>query len=128
MRILLDTHSFWWAVRAPDRLSEWGRTALLDESNEICVSVVNWWELVLKRGRGDTTFPSSDPFLPEVTRRPGVKSVLEIRPRHVLEVEKLPMLHRDPFDRMLIAQARCEGLTLMTVDAHVREYPVTTVW
>ena len=128
MRILLDTHSFWWALRDPDRLSEWGRTALLDESNEICVSVVNWWELVLKRGKGKMTFPSSDPFLPEMTRRLGVESVLEIRARHVLEVEKLPMLHRDPFDRILVAQARCERLALMTRDAKLRVYPVTCVW
>ena len=128
MRILLDTHAFWWAATAPERLSEWGRTALLDESNEICISVVSWWELVLKRGRRNLEFPSPDPFLSEETRRIGVESVLEVRASHVLEVDRLPMLHRDPFDRMLIAQARIERLTLMTMDRQVRGYPVTCVW
>jgi PIN domain nuclease of toxin-antitoxin system len=128
VKILLDTHALWWAVTAPERLSEWGRGALLDESNEICVSVVSWWELVVKRGRGGLEFPEPDRFLPEVTRGLGVESVTEIRARHVLEVEKLPLLHRDPFDRMLVAQARMERMKLMTMDAQVRAYPVEWVW
>lgn len=128
MRLLLDTHAFWWAVTAPERLSQWGRAALLDESNEIHVSAVNWWELVVKRGRGNLDFPSPELFLPEVTRRIGVKNVLEIRAPHVLEADRLPAVHRDPFDRMLVAQARIERMTLLTSDARVREYPVDCVW
>jgi PIN domain nuclease of toxin-antitoxin system len=73
-------------------------------------------------------FPEPDRFLPEVTRGLGVESVTEIRARHVLEVEKLPLLHRDPFDRMLVAQARMERMKLMTMDAQVRAYPVEWVW
>ena len=74
------------------------------------------------------TFPRADPFLPEMTTRLGVESVLEIRARHGLEVEKLPMLHGDPFDRMLVAQARCVRLALTPRDAKVRMCPVTCVW
>lgn len=82
----------------------------------------------MKRGRGDLDFPSPDTFLPDATRGIGVESVLEVRARHVLEVDNLPQLHRDPFDRMLVGQARVERLTLMTLDAQVRQYPVTTNW
>ncbi len=128
MKVLLDTHAFWWAISEPERLSKEGRAALLDESNEIFVSVVSWWELMIKRGRGNIQFPSPDSFLPEKTRSIGVESVMEVRARHVLELDRLPVIHRDPFDRMLVAQARAEGLTLLTIDAQLRKYPVSCIW
>jgi PIN domain nuclease of toxin-antitoxin system len=109
-------------------LSEWGREALLDEANEIHLSVANWWELIVKRGRADLDFPGEDSFLPEAARRLGVERVIEIGPRHVLELARLPPLHRDPFDRILVAQARAEKLVLMTKDAQVKAYPVRCVW
>ena len=128
MRLLLDTHAFWWAVTAPEKLSKLGRKALLDESNEIHVSAVSWWELMVKRGRGNLEFPTPYTFLPEAARQIGCGSVLEVRARHVLELDALPALHRDPFDRMLVAQARIEKMTIMTKDALVRAYPVESIW
>lgn len=115
MRLLLDTHIFlWWRADAPE-LPARAREAILDETNDVYVSTAVAWEIAIKRGLGKLDFEgrvadavAEEGFLP-----------LPLELAHADEVTRLPDLHRDPFDRMLIAQARVESLTLVTSDPRI---------
>ena len=121
MRLLLDTHILIWAMQQPERLSPDARAALADRQNEILVSAASVWEIAIKVGAGRLSFPVSD--IDAMLAEMGF-GVVEVAPRHAVELLALPLLHRDPFDRMLIAQARAEGLTLVSDDAAIRSYDV----
>jgi PIN domain nuclease of toxin-antitoxin system len=119
VRLLLDTHIFlWWRADAPD-LPTVARTAMLDPANEVYVSGAVAWEIAIKSGLGKLDFEGrvADAVLEE-----GFVS-LPIQLAHADEVRRLPDLHRDPFDRLLLAQARIESLTLVTADPQLRRYP-----
>lgn len=124
MRLLLDTHVALWAVDRPERLPAAIRGRLVDTASEIFVSVVSLWEIALKhalaRGRaGDIGFTAADAhgrFIEAGCR------MLELAPAHVEQVELLPSRHRDPFDRMLVAQALSEPMRLITHDPAVAAY------
>jgi PIN domain nuclease of toxin-antitoxin system len=127
VRLLLDTHVWLWLALDPDRVSADVRAQIGRVDTELYVSVASLWEVVIKTGLGKLHLP--DPveiFWQHQTRDSGIAS-LAIRPEHVLDVAALPDVHRDPFDRILLAQARIEGLTLVTADLKVRAYPVTTL-
>lgn len=122
---LLDTSTLLWALGEPERVST--RARRLVEKGENMVSVASYWEIVIKTRKGLLSI--SD--LPTWWRRAidlTTGRVLNIRATHITALAALPMLHKDPFDRILIAQAKAEGLTLVTNDASVREYPIETVW
>ncbi|MBB3192508.1 type II toxin-antitoxin system VapC family toxin [Halomonas cerina] len=122
MILLLDTHLLLWAASHPERLSETARARLLDESNELWFSSASIWEITIKAGLGREDF-RVDPYL---LRRGLVDNgyvELPITSGHALAVHHLPPIHRDPFDRMLIAQAESEGILLLTADATVARYP-----
>jgi PIN domain nuclease of toxin-antitoxin system len=125
LRLLLDTHAFVWSqlerVRLPARL----RATLIDPAHIVFISAVSIWEAVIKSGVGKLSLP-----LDRVTAiiDDAGFSELPVSFAHALEVRHLPLLHRDPFDRLLIAQARHERLTLVTRDADIRRYPVDTLW
>ncbi|MDX1980835.1 MAG: type II toxin-antitoxin system VapC family toxin [Bryobacteraceae bacterium] len=122
---LLDTHTLVWGVAAPEKLPPRVREILAE--GEVKASVVSYWELILKKGR-----PSSlvlDPLLwweRYVTRH--AVEVLPIRVMHVDRLNELAERHRDPFDRMLVAQAMAEGLTLASKDKTLAHYGVPLVW
>ena len=121
MKLLLDTHILLWAAGQPDKLSELARKMLLDNRNTLFFSAANIWEIVIKKGIGRDDFKVD----PERMRKMLVLNdytELAITAEHVLRLSALPSLHKDPFDRMLIAQARSEGMLLMTVDSAVIEY------
>lgn len=121
--VLLDTHVLLWAVEDPKRLARPVR--LLIEEGQYTVSVATLWELVNKKGK--RAAPVKDPAAwwdRYVVRQHT--AVLPIRPAHILYLDRLPLLHRDPFDRALIAQAAVEDLTLVTADAQVRAYEIRT--
>jgi PIN domain nuclease of toxin-antitoxin system len=121
MKLLLDTHILLWAAGQPDKLSELARKMLLDNRNTLFFSAANIWEIVIKKGIGRDDFKVD----PERMRKMLVLNdykELAITAEHVLRVSALPSLHKDPFDRMLIAQARSEGMLLMTVDSAVIAY------
>lgn len=122
MKLLLDTHLVLWAAGAPERLSPATRRLLGDEGNELAVSVVSFWEIVIKRGLGRKDF-EVDPGRLRRGLRDNGWTELPLTSDHALAVDRLPSLHRDPFDRMLIAQADFEGITLLTADAQVACYP-----
>ena len=121
MKLLLDTHILLWAAGQPEKLPESGRKMLLDNRNTLFFSAANIWEIVIKKGNGRDDFKVD----PERMRKMLVLNdykELAITTEHVLRVSALPPLHKDPFDRILIAQARSEGMLLMTVDAAVIDY------
>ena len=126
MRLLLDTHAALWAVSEPDALSATARNAILG-AEEIRLSVVSPWELVIKSALGKLVLHRTvDDICRELEREFAAQS-LAVTLAHVLEVGRLPPHHGDPFDRLLIAQARVEGLTMVTRDHVFAEYGVAVV-
>ncbi len=122
---LLDTHVLLWANTAPELLSAKAREVI--QSRQIQVSVVSFWELLLKKGKKDA--PVLDPvrwWERYVTL--AMVEVLPIRVHHVARLDLLPELHRDPFDRMLISQAQSEALSIVTMDEAIMRYDVKSVW
>jgi PIN domain nuclease of toxin-antitoxin system len=118
VRLLLDTHVFlWWRADAPE-LPASARLAMLDTSNEVLVSAVVAWEITIKRALGKLDFEGR---VADAVAEEGFAS-LPIELRHADELTRLPAHHRDPFDRMLVAQARIESLTLVSVDPAFRDY------
>lgn len=121
MTYLLDTHLLLWVTGAQDRLSSQARTLLSDLAAAPVFSTASIWEVVIKKALGRKDFSVEPSRLRDDLMENGYDE-LEVRSEHVLEVAALPLIHRDPFDRMLIAQARVEGITLLTGDANVVRY------
>ena len=125
MRVLLDTHAAIWAVAEPDRLSAEERTLLADERTEVAVSVASLWEIAIKYALDQRTGRGIIPFGAATAKTHFGEAgfqLLEIAAEHVIEVERLPLLHGDPFDRLIVAQARIEPLRLISHDSRVRAY------
>ena len=128
MRLLVDTHVFlWWITDAP-KMSELAREAIKNPENEILLSPVCGWEIAIKAalGRLDLPAPPTE-FIPDQLQKNGF-GVLPISMHHALEVSLVPPHHQDPFDRLLIAQARSEGIPLISGDAAFRAYDVDVLW
>lgn len=124
MRLLLDTHVLvWWRDDSP-HLSERAKAEITDSINEILVSTATLWEIVIKRALGKLVFPED---LEDVLQEESF-GLIPISFQHLRRVELLPKLHRDPFDRMLIAQALTEGAPLVTNDHVLLAYGVPTLW
>jgi PIN domain nuclease of toxin-antitoxin system len=123
MRYLLDSHSFLWAIFAPERLSEPAREAIVRPENEVFVSVVSFWEITLKYGLGKLVMPRTEPEdLPGVARQMGL-SILDLGATESSSFHKLPRFaHRDPFDRLLIWQAIQRKLVLISKDRELKIY------
>ena len=121
MRLLLDTHTLLWTLVAPDRLSKNAAQAITAEESEVFVSIVSPWEMAIAKARGRMDPPNNLEAQFETRRF----VLLPVSLRHTHVVETLPHHHRDPFDRMLVAQAQVEGLTIVTVDRLLRRYPVS---
>ena len=124
MRLLLDTHIFLWYIASDPRLSIETRSVVDDIKNEVYLSVASVWEAVVKNALGKLPFPSPpSEYLPLQRNAHGIFS-LPIDEGVMPYLACLPALHRDPFDRVIVAQALQYGLTIVTVDADVRCYPV----
>jgi len=125
--VLLDTHVFVWALADQRRVLSAAWPVLRDPRLPLFLSVASAWELAIKSARGKLTLPGGvQAFVAEGCRRTGVR-VLGVDLAHVAEIERLTMLHRDPFDRMLVAQARVEGLALLSFDGAMDRYDVERV-
>lgn len=122
MKLLLDTHLLLWAAGQPERLSRDARALVEAPENELFFSAASLWEVVIKRGLGRDDF-KADPRLLRRGLLDNGYSELPIGSEHVVAVENLPAIHKDPFDRILVAQAIVEGITLLTADATVAQYP-----
>ena len=128
MRILLDTHAFVWWVTDSEELSRRARRLIGDGANEIFFSVASAWEIAIKSRLRRARLPEdAEHFVSEQLEQNGFQ-VLPIRLHHALGVARLPDLHRDPFDRLLVAQARSEELALLSRDRRLAEYSVRVVW
>ena len=128
MKLLLDTVTFLDAVLQPEDLSPRAKALLLDPENERYFSIVSSWEIAIKYSLGRLALPS-DPshFIPE-HRTKLAAEVLPIDEESVLHVTRLPPLHRDPFDRILICQALVHAMVFVTPDVRISKYPVRTAW
>ncbi len=123
MRLLLDSHVLLWSLMDVSRLGMLAREAITSPGNEVFVSAVSLWELALKREKGKLTAPDD---LTTIVEQIGF-TPLPLSLFHAEQAATLPMHHKDPIDRMLIAQAQAEGLVLITGDAHILQYPIRTM-
>ena len=126
MKLLLDTQILLWVALHPEFLPEKAKLLITDEKNELCFSVVSLWEVAIKNSLNRADF-KVDPG----TLRKGLLDreyqEFSITGAHAVAVGGLPMLHKDPFDRLLIAQAKAEGISLVTCDATIAEYPAPVI-
>jgi len=122
MKLLLDTHLLLWAAGEPQRLSKQARRLIDNPDNELLFSAASLWEVAIKRGLGREDFKVDARLLRRGLLDNGY-SELPIISDHVVATESLPLIHKDPFDRILIAQATVEGVTLLTIDSLVSQYP-----
>jgi PIN domain nuclease of toxin-antitoxin system len=131
VRLLLDTCTFLWLIGQRAALSEKVRDAIADPANDCFLSAASLWEILIKHGGGrleiDSRGASPEGFLIEQREAHGLDP-LPIDEESVAQLPKLPDLHRDPFDRMLVCQAIANGLTLVTSDTTIRRYPVRSLW
>ena len=124
MRLLLDTHLLLWAAGQPKRLSSAARKLLSNDENELMFSAASLWEIAIKRGLGREDFVVDARLLRRGLLDNGYEE-LAIRSEHAVAIDSLPPIHRDSFDRLLVAQATFEGIALLTTDPVVARYPGT---
>ncbi|UNX55364.1 type II toxin-antitoxin system VapC family toxin [Georgenia sp. TF02-10] len=118
---LLDTHLLLWAAAGSPRLPDWTRQVLADSPADVSFSVVSLWEIVIKVRGGGGRLVAEPMLLRDYARAAGMVE-LPVRGEHVLELHQLKPLHKDPFDTLLLAQARSESLELLTVDRQLLAY------
>ena len=123
MNYLLDTHAFLWWLTTPEKIKKKSYDIIQDKSNLIYVSSVSFWDMAIKKSIGKLTLPHN---LLEATTAEGFK-FLPIMPNEALGVSDLPLLHSDPFDRLLIMQAKLHDLVIITSDSKIMEYPVVSI-
>ena len=127
MNILLDTHAIKWFFDGDERLSQSAIDAICHYENDVYVSVASLWEVAIKLSIGKLQVNGGiDKFIEAVYENGFI--LLDVAPEHISTVTKLPFIHRDPFDRMLVAQALIGDMAIITVDPNIKGYNVTTIW
>ena len=128
MRLLLDTATFLWVINDAPELSAQARELFVDPGNEVYLSSASAWEIALKYGLGRLPLPEPpDRFVPAQRKQHGIDP-LQLEEEAALHLTRLPLLHKDPFDRMLVCQAIVDNLVILTPDDLVTQYPVRTIW
>lgn len=120
---LLDTHVLLWWLTTPEKIASTGHQIISNRNNIIYVSSVSFWEMSIKNSLGKLKLPNN---LLALTKTEGFK-ILPLQPEEGLSVANLPNIHQDPFDRVLIAQAKYNNLVLLTRDSKIQEYPIVTI-
>lgn len=124
MRLLLDTHVLLWLMAAPERFSRASESLIVASDNELFLSAASSWEIAIKHGLGRLPLPEAPgDYIPRLMARVGI-TPLPVLHQHALHVATLPLHHRDPFDRLLVAQAQVEDLPIMTADRAFALYDV----
>lgn len=126
MRLLLDTHVLLWVAAGSDRLSAQAQALIEDPNNQLYFSAASLWEISIKNKLGRADFKVELAILRRNLLDHGFEEVT-ISSQHTIAVDALPMIHKDPFDRMLIAQTMTEGVLLMTADSVIASYPVAVI-
>lgn len=128
MRALLDTHTFlWWNMDAP-QLSAVAREFIAAAGNEIFLSAASAWEIAIKAANGRLMLPEPPHQYVADRMRLHRFSALPVELSHALEVYRLPAIHQDPFDRLLIAQSLLDGISILSMDPEIGRYPVDLIW
>jgi PIN domain nuclease of toxin-antitoxin system len=127
VKYLLDTSTFLWAATDPGKLSRKARRLCESQRETLVVSAASVWEIVIKCGTGGLRIADPARSLPDWLTRLGA-CLLSIEAAHAYALHGLPPIHRDPFDRLLVAQAIAEDLPLLTSDERIQQYPVRCVW
>ncbi len=128
MKLLLDTHAFLWLNTDPTRVGEAALAACQDQANSLHLSLASLWEVQIKHQLGKLELTVPWPRMLHTQQQANGLQTLTVSLRHIQGLQQLPMHHRDPFDRMLIAQAQIEDMTLITADAAIANYDVPTLW
>jgi PIN domain nuclease of toxin-antitoxin system len=127
MRLLLDTHVFIWWDSSPENLSAEARRLCQDAGNTLLLSLASVWEMQIKHQLGKLTLNRPLPALVHSQQQSNGVQLLLVQLAHVYALETLPPYHKDPFDRLLIAQTQAEGLTLLSMDPMLRQYPISVL-
>jgi len=128
VRLLLDTHAFLWFILDDPLLSQTARNLLAAPSNEIEISPATYWEIAIKISIGKYSLADPLPVFLEREITANQFHILHLEPRHVAPLTTLPFHHRDPFDRLIIAQAMVEQIPVVSIDAAFDAYPVKRLW
>jgi PIN domain nuclease of toxin-antitoxin system len=128
MRFLLDTHTFLWMDASPDQLSENARASIQDTANELLLSYASIWEMQIKVQLGKLTLAKPLRSLVAEQEQTNRIQLLPITPEHIYFLDQLPAHHRDPFDRLIIAQSFVEQIPILGVDGIFKTYGVAIVW
>lgn len=123
MKILLDTHVLVWALSSPERIKPKVQDLLVDTDNIVFVSIASLWELQIKKSLNKISLP--DDFISQLQEN-GFE-LLDINYKHIAKLDELPLIHRDPFDRMLVAQTIHENLSLVTNDLEIMKYNIKII-
>ena len=124
--ILLDTHAYYWFIMDDPHLPAHVKNRIESE-DVVFVSSVSFWEMTIKSSLGKLELPADIPVMMEACEKMGI-NILPIRASHLGQLLKLPWIHRDPFDRLIISQALDENLSLVTADGNIMKYDVDTFW
>jgi len=128
MKYLLDTHAFLWFVTDDDKLSSNARSIIKNSNNEVYFSAASAWEMSIKVSLGRLTIKEDlEPFIIKQLAENNF-STLSITIFHSIYTSKLPEIHKDPFDRMIVAQSKVENLSLISKDKNIKKYKVPVVW
>ncbi|MGO8752570.1 MAG: type II toxin-antitoxin system VapC family toxin [Thermoguttaceae bacterium] len=128
MRLLLDTHTFLWFILDDPRLSATARSPIEDPANDVEVSPASYWEIAIKISLGKYSLPRPYQEFMELQISTNDFRVLHIEPKHTSLVAVMPFHHRDPFDRLLVAQAIAEGIPIISADVRLDAYGVRRLW
>ena len=126
MKVLIDSHTFLWSTREEHRLSSRARDIMEDSTNQLCLSIATAWELALKLDKL-RLLDQFEVLMSRAINELGM-TILAIEMRHIIQSGRLPYHHRDPFDRILVAQAILEGIPILTGDSRIAQYPVQVLW
>jgi PIN domain nuclease of toxin-antitoxin system len=128
MKALLDTHTFLWVINDPDKLSVRARDICIATTNELYFSAASGWEIAIKVKLGKLRLPDNpERYIPKQLATAQI-NVLPIQLAHALRTYQLPEHHRDPFDRLIVAQAQLEGMPILSADGQLSRYAVNVIW
>lgn len=127
MKALLDTHTFLWFIADDEKLSDYAKQLIEDEETELPMSIASVWEMEIKTSLGKLTLAQPFDKLPTHIEQNKI-TILPITVEHTIRVAKLPFHHRDPFDRLIIAQALVEKLPIIGIDATFDSYGIKRLW